>query len=72
LYYNGTQGSCGIDVLSFYMNINILAVNLKGRDYMGELDVNGRIINKWITKKHGVTVYTGFNWLSGVPLCIRI
>jgi hypothetical protein len=34
----------------------ILVVNLKGRDYMGELDVNGRIINKWVTMKHDVTV----------------
>jgi len=28
-------------------------------------DPNGRIILKWILKKHNVKMWTGFNWLRG-------
>jgi hypothetical protein len=36
---------------------------MMGRDYIGDLDINGRIILKQILKKHDVTAWNGFIWL---------
>jgi hypothetical protein len=38
----------------------ILAGNLKGRDHMGDLDSNWRIISKLILKEHDVAAV---NWI---------
>jgi len=47
--------------------------NLNERDYLENLDVDGRIIVKYILKKYGGRVWTGFVWLgkgaSGALLC---
>jgi hypothetical protein len=37
---------------------------LKGTDQFGDLEVDGRIILKWILKKQGMRVYTEFIWLK--------
>jgi hypothetical protein len=37
--------------------------SLKGRDQWEDLDVDGRIILRWILKKHGGRVWNGFVWL---------
>jgi len=37
--------------------------NLKGRDHAEDLDVNGKIILKWILGKQGGKVWTGCIWL---------
>jgi hypothetical protein len=34
--------------------------NTKGRDYLGDLGLDGTIVLKWILKKKGVRVWTGF------------
>jgi hypothetical protein len=31
---------------------------LKGRDHLGDIDVDGRIILKWISEKYGMMVLT--------------
>jgi hypothetical protein len=38
----------------------ILFENLKGRDYLGDLGVHGRIISKWTLKKYRMMMWTGF------------
>jgi len=37
--------------------------NLRERDYLEYLDVDRRIILKWIFKKWDVGVWTGLSWL---------
>jgi hypothetical protein len=37
--------------------------NLKGRDYLEELGIDGRITLKQIFNKYDVAVFTGFIWL---------
>jgi hypothetical protein len=37
--------------------------NLNGRMYLGDLDVNRRMLLKWILKKQGVMVLTALKWL---------
>jgi hypothetical protein len=39
------------------------SVNLKGRDNLRDLGVDGRIILKCMLKKKGVRVWAGFIWL---------
>jgi hypothetical protein len=34
--------------------------NLKGRDHLGELGVDGRLTLKWILKEEGLKMWTGF------------
>jgi hypothetical protein len=36
---------------------------MKGKDQLGDLDVDGRKILKWILEKYGVRVGTGYKWL---------
>jgi hypothetical protein len=36
--------------------------NLKGRNHLGDLVVDGRIILKWIIKKWGMKIWTRFIW----------
>jgi len=37
--------------------------NLRERDHLGDLDVDGRIILRWIFRKWNVGVWTGSSWL---------
>ena len=37
--------------------------NLRGRDHLGDADVDGRIILKWLFRKWGVGVWNGSSWL---------
>jgi hypothetical protein len=37
--------------------------NLKGRNHLGELGVDRRIMLKLILKKYDMRVWTEFNWL---------
>jgi hypothetical protein len=37
--------------------------NLREGDRWGDQGVDGRIILRWISKKQGVGVWTGFSWL---------
>jgi hypothetical protein len=38
--------------------------NLKGRNHVGDVDVNGRTISKWILKILYVRMWAGFIWLK--------
>jgi hypothetical protein len=46
------------------MRTKFLSGNLKCRDHLGGLGVDGRIILKLDTKKQVVRMCTGFIWLS--------
>jgi hypothetical protein len=47
--------------------------NLKERDRLQDLGVDGRIILNWILKKLGVTVWTRFHWLkTGFCECYKM
>jgi hypothetical protein len=37
--------------------------NLEGRNHLGDLSIDERIILKWILKKQGMRMWTGFMWL---------
>jgi len=41
----------------------ILVGNLKERDLLGDLGVDGRIILRWIFGKWDVGIWTGSSWL---------
>jgi len=36
---------------------------MKERDHLGDPDIDGRIILRWIFRKCGVEVWTGLSWL---------
>jgi hypothetical protein len=38
--------------------------NLKGRENVENIDVDGKIILEWILGKYGRRMWTGFIWLS--------
>jgi hypothetical protein len=38
----------------------VCSENLKGRDHLGNLDVEGSVILKWTLKKRSVIMWTGF------------
>jgi hypothetical protein len=38
--------------------------SLKGRNYLEDLDVNGRIMLEWILEKQGGKVWTALIWLK--------
>jgi hypothetical protein len=40
----------------------MLVIRLKGRKHSKDLDVEGRIILKWILGKYGLGVWIGFIW----------
>jgi hypothetical protein len=35
---------------------------LNGRDLLGQLDIDGRAVLKWILRKQNMKVWTGFIW----------
>jgi hypothetical protein len=37
--------------------------NLRGRDHLGDKDVDGKIILRWIFRNWDVRVWTGSSWL---------
>jgi hypothetical protein len=37
--------------------------NLGERDHWGDLDIGGWIIIRWIFRKWGVGIWTGFSWI---------
>jgi hypothetical protein len=46
--------------------------NLKGRDCLGDMGIDGKIILEWILGKQGGSVWTGCFWLRigiGDGLC---
>jgi hypothetical protein len=43
---------------------NILVGNMKGRDYVEDLSIDGRIILEWVFRKWGGKVWTGCIWLA--------
>jgi hypothetical protein len=50
-----------------------MADNLKARDPLGNLGVDGRIILKRILKKQGVRIRTGFMWFrTGYRWCVPV
>jgi hypothetical protein len=41
---------------------------LKGRDHLGDLDVDLKVILKWILKKYDMKVWTALLWLTQPPI----
>jgi len=37
--------------------------NLRERDFLGDPDIDGRILLSWISRKWDVEVWTGSSWL---------
>jgi hypothetical protein len=48
----------------YKMHAKLYFGNLKGRDHLGKLGVDRRVILKLILKKDGVRMCTEFNWLG--------
>jgi hypothetical protein len=42
---------------------NFLSENLKGRDYLEDLGINGKVISKWFLREYR-KVWTGYIWLK--------
>jgi len=40
-----------------------LGGNLRGRGHLGDIDVDGTIILRWISRKWNLGVWTGSSWL---------
>jgi hypothetical protein len=47
-----------------YVSTKLCSEICKGRGYLRDVEVDGRIKLKWILAKHCVKVWTGFFWLS--------
>jgi len=45
------------------MNAIFWLENVKGRDHLEDLDVDGEITLEWILGKYGGMVWNGFIWL---------
>jgi hypothetical protein len=45
------------------MHTEFFSENLRGRDCVGDFDVDGRITLKYILKEWDLSVWTGFIWL---------
>jgi len=39
-------------------------LNLKRRDHLEDVSIDGKIISEWLLGKQGGKVWTGFNWLK--------
>lgn len=50
-------------------NFNILVGKLEGRDHLGDLGGDGRLILKWILNDNVVRMWAGFSWLKVEPSC---
>jgi hypothetical protein len=42
---------------------NLVIIEIIGRDYLGDLGVDGRVILKWILNTINVRMWTRFGWL---------
>jgi hypothetical protein len=45
------------------MSTKLWQGTLKGRDHSEQIEVDEKIILKWILEKYGLRVWTGFVWL---------
>jgi hypothetical protein len=45
------------------MPVQLQLKNVKGRDHMEDPSLDGKIILKWIVRKYGPSMLTGFIWL---------
>jgi len=55
------NGTCSTNGDEKY--IQSLVENLKGRGHLEDTDIDGRIIFKWILRKHNM-MWIGFIWLT--------
>jgi hypothetical protein len=46
------------------MHTKLLPENINGKDHLGDLGVDGRILLQYVLKKYGMTMRTGFIWLK--------
>jgi len=46
------------------MHTKFYSENLKGRDLLGNLGIDGRIIITWILEEYGVRLWAGLSWLE--------
>jgi hypothetical protein len=47
----------------YEMHTEFQSKNLKGRDHLEDLSIDGSVILKCVLKKYGVRMWTGFIWL---------
>jgi hypothetical protein len=45
------------------LNFKVLVGNVKGKDHVGDMCLDGRIILKWVLKKGNMSEWTGFSWI---------
>jgi hypothetical protein len=54
---------CGTQIKEKHRENFTFYLNLKGRDHLECLGINGRIILEWILGKYGSKAWTGFTFL---------
>jgi hypothetical protein len=52
---------------AFYDILSNCRERLEKRNYMGDLEVDGKMTLDRILRKEGVRIWTGFNWLRRGP-----
>jgi hypothetical protein len=50
-------------VIEARFEVAVARINLKERNHLGNLGLDGRIILRWIFRKWNVGVWTGSRWL---------